>query len=161
MANEIAAAMIGAGATLVATAVPLAWRAVANRRATHLSARRDTLLGLWEGKATDYYVEDSRKPLTTFDAVMTFKAVGHAVKADAVLRGVEQGERDEIGLSGMFYNEDYLQLFYHNKNLVRKQLGVVVLGLSPNGSTLRGFYTGFSPRRETIVAGTIVLEKKT
>ena len=160
MPNEIAAAMIGAGATILAAGMPLSWTAFSNRRARHLSARRDALLGRWEGKGSDYYVEDSHKPQVTFTAVMTFTAVGHTVKADSVLRVPSPAEKDEICLFGMFYNDDYLQLSYYNKNLVRKQLGVVVLRLTPDGSTLRGYYTGFSPRRETIVAGTIVLEKR-
>jgi hypothetical protein len=164
MPREIAAAMIGAGATILAAAVPVSWTALANRRAKHLSKRRDALLGRWEGKGSDYYVEDSQKPQITFVAVMTFTAVGHTVKADSVLRGVGgvgSVDEDKISLLGMFYNDDYLQLSYYNKNLARKQLGVVVLGLSPDGSTLRGYYSGFSPRRDTIVAGTIVLKKET
>jgi hypothetical protein len=160
MPNEVTSAFIGAGATMLATAVTLAWPALSNRQAKHLSARKDALLGRWEGRGEDYYVEDCRKPKITFDATMTFKAVGHTVKAVAVLQSVSSPEKDELFLFGMFYNDDYLQLSYYNKNLARKQLGVVVLGLSSSGSDLRGYYTGFSPRRETIVAGTIELEKK-
>ena len=159
MPPDIASALIGAGATLCATTIPLAVRSYSERRSRHLSARRDALLGRWEGTAEDYYVEDSRKPKMDFKAVMTFDGVGPTVKARATLTYAD-GQVDEISLFGMFYNDDYLQLSYYNKDLARKQLGVVVLRLDPNGSTLRGYYTGFSPRRETIVAGTIQLLKK-
>jgi hypothetical protein len=94
-----------------------------------------------------------------FSAVMTFDAVGPSVKARAILTYTD-GQADQISLFGMFYNDDYLQLSYYNKNLALKQLGVVVLRLHPDGSSLSGYYTGFSPRRETIVAGTIKLLKK-
>ncbi|MGC2744538.1 MAG: hypothetical protein WA672_15285 [Candidatus Angelobacter sp.] len=90
---------------------------------------------------------------------MTFDSVGPTVKAHATLSGGSE-INDELSLFGMFYNDDYLQLSYYNTNLVRKQLGVVVVRLGPDGLTLSGYYTGFSPRRETIVAGTIQLLKK-
>jgi len=161
MPNEVAAAVIGAGATISAAGIPLIWNAIAKRRAIHLSKRRDALLGRWEGEGTDYYVEDPRKSKTTFVAAMTFTAVGHTVKASATVHAkATEEEVDELSLFGMFYNDDYMQLSYFNKNLARKQLGVVVMGLLSSGSELRGSYTGFSPRRETIVAGTIYLKRK-
>jgi hypothetical protein len=96
-----------------------------------------------------------------FSVVMTYTAVGHTVKAHAVLTGPDSAQpTDKITLFGMFYNDDYLQLSYYNENLARKQLGVVVLGLTPDGATLKGYYTGFSARRASIVAGTIALNKK-
>jgi len=146
---------------LLAAAVPFALTAFADRRAKHLSARRSVLLGRWEGEGSDYYVEDSRKPKVTFRVVMTFTTVGHTVKGNAALHIPDLGEADDkLFLFGMFYNDDYLQLSYYNENLARKQLGVVVLGITPDGDALKGYYTGFSPRRETIVAGTIALAKK-
>jgi len=159
MPNEIISALIGAGATLCATTIPLAVKSYSERRSKHLSARRHALLDRWEGTAEDYYVEDSQKTKMGFAAVITFDAVGPTVKAHAVLT-YDDGQADQISLVGMFYNDDYLQLSYYNKNLALKQLGVVVLRLDPDGSTLSGYYTGFSPRRQTIVAGTIKLLKK-
>jgi len=162
MQKEILAAIVGATATLLATTIPLAVTAIANRRAKHLSARRNVLLGRWEGQGSDYYVEDSGQPQNLpFSAVMTYTAVGHTVKAHAVLTAPNSMQTpDKINLFGMFYNDDYLQLSYYNENFARKQLGVVVLGLTPDGATLKGYYTGFSPRRASIVAGTIALNKK-
>jgi hypothetical protein len=160
MQKEIVPALIGAIATLCATAIPLGVNAFMNRRAQHLSVRRDALLGRWEGQGCDYYVEDPTKLKVPFNAVMTFTSVEHTVKANAVLSEVESLEPDKLCLFGMFYNDDYLQLSYYNENFTRKQLGVVVLGLTSDGSTIKGYYTGFSPRRETIVAGTIVLNRK-
>jgi hypothetical protein len=159
MANEVAAAFVGAGATISAAAIPLIWNGIAKRRAVHLSKRRNALLGRWEGEGTDYYVEDPRRPLVKFVAAMTFTAVGHTVKASASIRA-NATEEDELSLLGLFYNDDYLQLSYFNKNFARKQLGVVVLGLQSSGTELRGYYTGFSPRRETIVAGTIWAKRR-
>jgi hypothetical protein len=108
------------------------------------------------------YVEDSAQAQNMpFSVVMTYTAVGHTVKAHAALTFADSAHpTDKITLFGMFYNDDYLQLSYHNENLMRKQLGVVVLGLTPDGAALKGYYTGFSPRRATIVAGTISLNKK-
>ena len=100
-------------------------------------------------------MEDPTERRLTFDAVMTFSSVLRTVKANALLQGFGSAEEDSISLFGMFYNDDYLQLSYYNKNLARKQLGVVVLGLDARGTTLKGYYTGFSPRRNTIVSGTI------
>jgi hypothetical protein len=159
MANEVAAAFVGAGATISAAGIPLIWNGIARRKAIHLSKRRGALLGRWEGKGADYYIEDTRESLLTFGAAITFTVVGHTVKASASIQG-NATEEDELSLSGMFYNDDYLQLAYFNKNIARKQLGVVVLGLQSNGTDLRGCYAGFSPRRETIVAGTIRLTKR-
>jgi hypothetical protein len=147
MQKEIVAAIIGAGGGILAAVLPLTWTALAKRRGIHLSDRRGALLGRWEGQGTDNYVEDSRKPLFKFELIMDFQEAGRTIKADAVL-------------SGVFYNEDYLQLSYYNKNLARKQLGVAVLRLGPDGNTLSGYYSGFSPIRETIVAGSILMEKK-
>jgi hypothetical protein len=159
MAKELSAAFVGAFATISAASIPLIWNGIAKRRAVHLSKRREALLGRWEGEGTDYYVEDSRQPLGKFVAAITFTAVGHTVKASATIQPNET-EEDELSLFGMFYNDDYLQLSYFNKNFARKQLGVVVLGLQSSGTDLRGYYTGFSPRRETIVAGTIWLKSR-
>ncbi len=162
MGSELLAAGMGACATLIAGAIPLAANAIANRRAKHLSARRGVLLGRWEGRGTDYYVEDSAQPRNLqFSVEMTYTAVGHTVKAHAVLTGSDATQAaDHVALVGMFYNDDYLQLSYHNENFARKQPGVVVLGLGPNGDILKGYYAGFSPRRSTIVAGTIEMTKK-
>lgn len=159
MPPDIASALIGAGATICAAAIPLAVRSYNERRSKYLSPRRGALLGRWEGKGADYYIEDSRKAKLDFGTVMTFDSVGPTVKAHATLSGGSE-INDELSLFGMFYNDDYLQLSYYNTNLVRKQLGVVVVRLGPDGLTLSGYYTGFSPRRETIVAGTIQLLKK-
>ena len=161
MANEVVAAFIGAGATVAAAGIPIVWNTILTRQAQHLSARRAVLLGTWEGQARDYYVEDTTKPLSGFSARMTFTAVGRTVKAEALIQNIDIDDAsDDLTLFGMFYNNDYLQLSYYNKNLARKQLGVVVLGLAPDGKTLRGSYTGYSPRRETIIAGTISVSKK-
>lgn len=160
MSHEIAVAMIGATTTIFAAALPPAFSALSNRRSRHLSARRDAFLGRWEGTGTDFYVEDSSKPKTTFTLTVTFTAVGRTVKADGVLRQASSSKGDDLSLSGTFYNDDYVQLSFYNKSLVKKQLGVVVVGLSPDGMIQRGYYTGFSPERSTIIAGAVSLERK-
>lgn len=161
MPNEITAAFIGAGGGIVAACVPQLLKAISIRQSKHLSARRNALLGRWEGQAEDYYVEDSRRALVGFSATMVFTTAGHTVRAEAIIWSATDTVQDDLVLSGTFYNDDYLQLSYCNKNFARKQLGVVVLGLGPDGQTLSGSYTGFSPRRDTIIAGTISLSKKT
>jgi hypothetical protein len=160
--SGLASAFVGAGGAILGATIPLVWNAVANRRSKYLSVRRSALLGKWKGEGKDYYVEDTSKGLAAFTAEMTFTSVGHIVKAEAMIADKPPSTKplDELALFGMFYNDDYLQLSYHNKNLVRKQLGVVVLGLTPDGSVLRGYYSAFSPTRETIVAGTISLTKE-
>jgi hypothetical protein len=160
MSKEIGAAIVTACATIVAASIPIAWLAVQKYFTSPLSARRDALLGRWEGQGADYYVEDSREEPLTFSVVITFTAVGRRVKANAVVGDGDSANDDTLILLGTFYNDDYLQLSYYNKNFATKQLGVAVLGLSPNGLGLKGYYSGFSPRRRTIIAGTIVLQRK-
>jgi hypothetical protein len=159
MSNVILVALIGAAATILASVLPLVWGALSNRRAQHLSSRRAVFLGRWEGKASDFYVEDSSKPKVTFALTITFTSVGRTVKADGVLQLPGSPKEDNLSLSGTFYNDDYVQLSYYNKSFAKRQLGVVVVGLSPDGSTQRGYYAGFSPERSTIVAGEVSLKK--
>lgn len=123
------------------------------------AARREAFLGRWEGKASDFYVEDASKPKITFTLIVTFTSVGHTVKADGLVQLPGSAKRDELSLSGTFYNNDYVQLSYANKSFAKKQLGVVVVGLSHDGSCQRGYYTGFSPERATIVAGEVALKR--
>jgi len=159
--GNIVGSLIGACGGIVAGALPFALTALSNRRARYLSARREAFLGRWEGKASDFYVEDASKPKVTFTLIVTFTSVGRTVKADGVLQLPGSAKEDELTLSGAFYNDDYVQLSYANKSFAKKQLGVVVVGLSPDGSSQRGYYTGFSPERATIVAGEVSLKKST
>ena|SRR6266850_6653782 len=161
MANDIPAALIGAMGGMAAAAVPFALKALANRRGRYLSPRGDSLLARWEGAGRDYYVEDESKTRLTFDAVMTFTSLSRLVKGEAVIRDPKApNQEDHLVLSGTFFDDDYLQLSYYNKTFIKKQLGVLVLRLGPNGDVLRGYYTGFSPRRGTIVSGMVELKRK-
>ncbi len=150
----------GVGAAFVGAVVPLAWTALSNRRTQHLSARRDAFLGRWEGEGSDFYIEDSSKRKVRFTLTLTFTAVGRTVKANGVLQEADSSDPDELLFSGRFYNDDYVQLSYSNKTLARKQLGVVVAGLSPDGLTQTGYYAGFSSGRATVVAGEVCLKKR-
>src|SRR5689334_1785934 len=134
MTKEIAVALVGAGATIVGAAIPVAWNTLANRRSQHDPdpALKDALLGTWEGEGNDYFVENSEKGLRNFAVVMSFTTAGRTVKAGAILQETGLQEKDEVCLFGMFYNDTYLQLSYYSKNSARKQLGVVVLGLGPD-----------------------------
>jgi hypothetical protein len=157
--GNIIGSLIGAAGGIVAGALPFAMTAFSNRRARHLSARREAFLGRWEGTASDFYVEDASKPKASFMLTVTFTSVGRTVKADGVLQLLGSANGDELTLSGTFYNDDYVQLSFANKSFAKKQLGVVVVGLSPDGSCQRGYYTGFSPERATIVAGAVSLRR--
>lgn len=150
------AAIIGAVATVLAAIIPPLWKAIDQRRFTHLSNRRKALLGRWEGEGNDDYVEDSRQKPDPFSVVMNFTRAGYTVKGQARLSG-PGGPDDEVSLEGVFYDNDYLQLSY--RNACKKQMGVVVLGLNGENNGLNGYYAGFSPRRATIVAGKISLRK--
>ena len=159
MAYELTTALIGGGAAIVGAALPLAWTAITEALANPKSSRRFALLGRWEGRGVDVYIEDPVKPKFEFDFVFTFTSVGNTVKASATVKG-SAGQLDQLSLVGKFYNEDYLQLSYSNENLTKKQLGVLVLRLGSGGTSLSGFFTGFSPRRETIIGGTFSAEKR-
>ncbi|MGA2351742.1 MAG: hypothetical protein ABSF70_15010 [Terracidiphilus sp.] len=144
----------------VTAAVPPAFTALSNRRTQHLSARRDAFLGRWEGEGSDFYIKDSSQPKTTFTLSLTFTSVGRTIKADGILQEAGAATPDQLSFSGTFYNDDYIQLSYANKSLARKQLGVVVAGLSPDGLTQTGYYAGFSSGRAAVVAGEITIKKK-
>jgi hypothetical protein len=159
MSHELSAALIGAGATIVAAVLPLAYRPVRDYFGKYVSRRRGSIVGRWQGAGTDFYAEDPTQPLAQFDVVMNFSIGARTVKARAALTGGAAGD-DSLTLLGSFYDDDYLQMSYHNPNRGRKQLGVVVLGLDASGDEMRGYYSGYSPRRKTIVAGKIVLRRK-
>lgn len=108
--GNIVGSLIGACGGIVAGALSFALTALSNRRAQHLSARREAFLGRWEGKASDFYVEDASKPRVTFTLIVTFTSVGRTVKADGVLQLPGSAKGDELALSGAFYNDDYMQL---------------------------------------------------
>ena len=154
-------AMIGAAATIIGALIPVLYGAIKDWKGKHLSGRRTALSGRWEGKGKDFYVEGSEVFLS-FRLVMIFTSTGRNVNADAELSGTWNGGEttDKLVARGEFYNDDYLQLSYWNVNLTKKHLGVIVLGLLPDGETLRGSYTGFSPRRNSIIAGTVELCRK-
>jgi hypothetical protein len=157
--GNIIGALIGACGGIVSGTLPFAWTALSNRRGRYLSARREACLGRWEGNASDFYVEDASKPKIAFTLIVTFTSVGRTVKADGLVQLPSSAKVDELALSGTFYNDDYVQLSYANKSFAKKQLGVVVVGLSHDGSCQRGYYTGFSPGRATIVAGEVALKR--
>jgi hypothetical protein len=160
MSSAIAVAMIGAAGVILAAALPVVISAIIEYRSKYLSSRRKAFLGRWEGEGSDFYVEDPSKPRKRITLTITFTAVKRTVKAHGVLRGAGSTEGDELSLRGIFYNENYVQLSWHNKRPEKIQMGVVVVGLSPDGLIQRGYYAGFSPERATIVAGAVRLEKK-
>jgi hypothetical protein len=157
-------AIVSAVGGIIAASIPQFVKLFQDRKQKFLSDRRGVLLGRWEGEGDDYYIEDGdnsrhNSPRLPFSVVMTFTQVGRTVKANATIKGTSRGEKttDTLVMSGMFYDNDYLQLSYSSPNM--KQLGVVVLALKPDNKSLKGHYSGFSPRRSTIVAGSITTSK--
>lgn len=152
MANEIISALIGAGATVLAAAIPKI-----SEIFRPLPTRQRNLMGTWEGTAAESYVE-SGEPAMKVTATLTFTKVSHSLKAEAILSDAST-EIQKMSVIGTFH-ENYLQLSYRDKSNTRRQLGVGILYLTAQGNILRGYYTGFSPLRETMVAGTVILQKK-
>jgi len=83
--------------------------------------------GVWEGQASDFYVEDGM-PGVEFDARINFEVKGR--KVTGVLTIGANNTNVDLVLDGGFYNDDYIQLTYRSVSHERRQLGVIVLKLS-------------------------------
>ena len=115
--------------------------------------RRKQLAGNWTGTGGDIYVANGARVLT-FTLSMTLKVRSTSVEGSAQLSAAS-GDREKLTLSGGFYNDRFLRLNYHNEK--KDQLGVIFLEFGANSDVLKGSYSGFSPRRSTIVCGTVEL----
>jgi hypothetical protein len=159
---EIEAALIGAGAALLAPGVPYALKRLGEIRPNPTRAR--ALLGRWKGTGADNYVENEGKGKLEFEMVVRFTKVGRRIVATAILEPANDSVRgsQHLNFLGTFFEfeADYLQLSYAHAGAARKQMGVVMLRLSADGTKLTGNYAGFSPSRETIVAGRLTLHKE-
>lgn len=119
--------------------------------------RRKQIKGKWIGTGTDIHTSDGSQPMP-FECELTFYIGWRRVKAKAKLKNTASPEiEDTLEFEGAFYDNYFLRLNYQSEQKI--QLGAVIFELSKGGNTLSGTYAGFSPRRSTIVTGTLELKR--
>src|SRR5207244_7632775 len=91
-----------------------------------------------------------------FSIELKIRVRSRRVIADAQLTSAS-GDSEKLALEGAFYRDRFLRMTYSND--AKTQLGVLFLELDDNNEDLKGSYSGYSPRRSTIVAGTIKVDK--
>jgi hypothetical protein len=119
--------------------------------------KRKELKGKWTGNGTDVYVADPKKPTMAFTLSMKLKVRWTDIKGSATVASVDGSVKEELKVRGAFHGDRFLRLNYTNKK--KDQLGVLFLEFGSDNDKLDGTYTGFSPIRSTIVAGTLNLTR--
>ena len=93
---------------------------------------------------------------------MVIDSSGDPVVATATIKDPENSAlQTDLVLTGSYYNDEYIQMMYRARDRTRRQLGVAVLQINPEGNLLRIHYAGFSLSRSTFVAGTLDLRRQT
>lgn len=118
--------------------------------------KRGQLKGAWKGHGNDVYVANGKSAMA-FDIELRIRVRSRYIAAKATLVGDDGKSSEKLELSGGFYDDRFLRLTYYNEG--KQQQGVLFLELGPGCDYLAGTYTGYSPRRETIVAGTVRLTR--
>jgi hypothetical protein len=119
--------------------------------------KRKELKGKWAGGGTDLYVADPQKAKLAFTVTMKLKVRWTDIRGSATLATADGSVKEELKLRGAFYGDRFLRLNYTNQK--KDQLGVIFLEFGSDNDKLDGTYTGFSPIRSTIVAGTVKLTR--
>jgi hypothetical protein len=166
------AALIAAGGTaLGATLSGLVTTYLNNRRDQGRfvevdSPRKEAVVsGAWEGLGQNISIEGGAPDADAFSMTVAFRRTkGNKLTADLTLfapppdfPGTSRDTVDEIVMTGGFFDDWYLEFSYRNKELRRKQMGVIVVRLSGNCDRTFGHYAGFSPYREKFVVGEVEL----
>src|SRR4051812_8712556 len=121
---------------------------------------RASIAGVWEGGGTDVYTEDG-SPKLDMNITVDIKPGSDPVIGTAELSSLSNPPtKAELVLTGNYYNDEYIQFLYQNRDRTLRQLGVAVVQLSPLGNRLRAHYAGFSPLRNTFVAGKLIVERR-
>jgi hypothetical protein len=150
-------AVIGCVGTIIGAAIPVASTLYQKRLSLHASPRSADLSGTWVGKAIDEFVETGA-PAQVFELRLQLEVTGRNVKGSLTM--ISQGvPNPDLSLSGGFSTDDILQLSYRSKAKSRKQLGVVILRLSDDGTQLNGHFVGYSPVMGCIITGKVISRK--
>jgi hypothetical protein len=153
MANEIAAALIGGGAVIVAAALPSIF---SNLRFVSLPAsRRKQLEGSWRG-TTQQAAGPDGTPITV-DVVADVTVSWRKVSTKTRLKG--GGMELQSRARGGFVWGDYLILNYKNVRPSLVNFGTVLLRFHSDGRHLSGGMVGYGANSERIVHGKMSLEK--
>lgn len=121
------------------------------RRYCVANSDRVDLTAVWEGEGADFYTED-KSPLLTLHVVMSTDSNIDPIVANAAIVDPDNpASATELVLTGSYYNDEYIQMMYRNRDRTTRQMGVALLQLSPTGHSLRVQYAGFSPTRSTFV----------
>jgi hypothetical protein len=120
-----------------------------------------SLTGKWSGTGQDLYAERKDEPLFRFDVTMEINTECIPIEASAILKFRRSPDRvDHLSLTGSFFNDEYIQMMYRSSDRKRRQFGVAILRVSPNGERITCHYAGFSPMRNMFVAGRIELGRE-
>jgi hypothetical protein len=124
------------------------------------SARHEALIGSWHGQGGDTWVENNA-PLFSFEVTAEFRVDGSDVFGDFTIRVLESthDEPVQLDLRGKFYDDSIIQTSYEATALGRKQAGVALLKLSGDTKKIYVRYSAFSPIRDCLIMGGILLEK--
>jgi hypothetical protein len=124
------------------------------------SDRHKALIGSWHGKGADTWAENNL-PLFSFEVTAQFRVDGLKVRGDFTIKGLESPTHElvSLALQGKFYDDSIIQTSYEALASGRKQAGVALLRLSGDATTLYVCYSSFSPIRDRLVTGSLVLGK--
>jgi hypothetical protein len=158
LANIVLAAL-GAGAAIVVKTVT-EW--YLNREFYHRVniRRRKAFIGTWFGNGDDFYVQngEASSPLVI---TLRLKSKWRRVRGQVEIVSKKKPHVNTLlECDGAFYNDDVAQLTYRSKDRSRKQMGVAVVNLSSDSNSLLVHYAGFSPTRNTFVAGKMNLKRE-
>src|SRR5690348_12602972 len=87
MPDNLTAALITAGGTVIGAAIPVLYRLLTRRKVPFkplVSQRQKTIAGQWEGRGGDIFVEN-REPPIQIQAKFSIIVSGRTISADAVV----------------------------------------------------------------------------
>lgn len=117
------------------------------------------LMGDWIGDSDQDNYEDDRKTKVELSIDSSEAHVSGIVKFHFNNPKLET-KLFEIRVTGHFFDDEYIWLYYNNTTVAIRQFGVIIAHLYAADRRLSGRYTGFGPVSEGVISGAFTLRKK-
>ena len=122
------------------------------------SGRREAITGRWQGMA-----HQEQGPQGPFDFPLTVElTAGRKILSGVLTIRYEidgRQEQAQFNVSGGFFHGSFLQLNYTPRDRATIQFGSVTALLDAAGKRLEGRFSGYGKITQTVVSGTVTLQK--
>lgn len=158
MDSTILASIIGGITTLISPFITLFIKNIFDNRIFKVinSNRKDILKGHWKGKI----IQTPEINNNFFEFKLTIHFTPHRKKIYGQAKLETLDSMHDLNLSGGFQTNDMIILSYNNPSNKLIQFGTALFTLKSDGTHIEGKFVGYGPSTQTIVNGTVLLEKE-